>query len=252
MGYNNRQQENLYLAGSADGKMDTNIILKCSILCGFLFSILFLVTSPMSAYGADSPAALSARESGVALYPRQDSESDRIGTLEKGESLFPIAESVGSQVWYMVRTKQGLVGWVRAADVVVSSQAKESFKEKESSSSNWSARTSDGRTFTGMWSVAPGSTDKSATGAWTLSDGSGATVMRGTWTAEKHSTGWNGVWRAFVESREREFTGSWSAEFPHVRNAPFTELFDAAVKEAIRGLWTGGSESGSWSIRAAK
>jgi len=240
------------IGGERRRKMATNIILQRSILCWFLFSILFLAMSPLLTYGADSPAALSARESGVALYPRQDSESDRIGTLEKGESLFPIAESVGSQVWYMVRTKQGLVGWVRAADVVVSSQAKESFKEKESGSSNWSARTSDGRTFNGTWSVAPASTDKSATGGWTLSDGSGATVMRGTWTAEKHSTGWNGVWRASVESREREFTGSWSAEFPHVRNAPFAELFDAAAKEAIRGLWTGGSESGSWSLRAVK
>jgi hypothetical protein len=232
--------------------METNMIFKRSILCWFLLSILLLVTPPMSTYGADSPAALSARESGVGLYPRQDGESDRIGTLEKGETLFPIAESVGSQVWYMVRTKQGLVGWVRASDVIVSGQAKESFKEKESSSSSWSARTSDGRTFNGTWSVAPGSTEKSATGGWTLSDGSGTTVMRGTWAADKHSTGWNGVWRASVEGREREFRGSWSAEFPHVHNAPFATLFEAAAKEAIRGLWTGGSESGIWSIRAAK
>ncbi len=232
--------------------METTGNFRPSMLCWLLVSILLLVMPLTSTHGADSPAALSVRESGVGLYPRQDGESDRIGTLEKGEALFPIAESVGSQVWYMVRTKQGLVGWVRAADVLVSNQAKESFKEKESSSSSWSARSSDGRTFNGTWSVAPGSTDKSASGGWTLNDGSGATVMRGTWTADKHSTGWNGVWRASVEGREREFRGSWSAEFPHVHNAPFATLFDAAIKEAIRGLWTGGSESGSWSIRAAK
>lgn len=232
--------------------MNTSITLKLSIIFWFLLSILSLITNPAPGHSADSPAALTARESGVALYPRQDGESERIATLEKGEALFPIAESVGSQIWYMVRTKQGLVGWVRAADVVASSQAKESFKEKDSTASTWSARTSDGRTFNGAWSIAPNSTDKSASGGWTLSDGSGTTVMRGTWTADKHSTGWNGVWRASVEGREREFRGSWSAEFLHASNAPFAALFDAAAKEVIRGLWTGGSESGSWSIRAAK
>ncbi|HEY7217974.1 MAG TPA: SH3 domain-containing protein [Candidatus Binatia bacterium] len=232
--------------------METSTNLKLSIICWFLLLNLLWAMLPMSVHGADAPAALNARESGVALYSRQDSESDRIATLEKDETLFPIAESVGSQVWYMVRTKQGLVGWVRAADIVVSSQAKESFTETDSSSSSWSARSSDGRTFNGTWSVAPSSTEKSASGGWTLSNASGTTVMRGTWTADKHSTGWNGVWRASVEGREKEFSGSWSAEFPYVHNAPFKALFAAAAKEAIRGLWTGGSESGSWSIRAAK
>lgn len=228
------------------------MIFKPSMLCWFLLSILILPIQPLSTHAAESTGALTVRETGVALYPQQDAESGRIGTLEKGETLFPIAESVGSQVWYMVRTKQGLVGWVRAADVVGGDQAKESFKEKESGSSNWTARTSDGRTFTGTWSAAPDSTNKSAGGAWTLSDGGGTTVMRGTWTADKHSTGWNGVWRASVEGRQREYSGSWSADFSHVRNARFAELFEAAAKEAIRGLWTGGSDSGSWSIRAAK
>jgi hypothetical protein len=26
--------------------------------------------------------------------------------------LFPIAEAVGKETWYMVRTKQGVIGWV--------------------------------------------------------------------------------------------------------------------------------------------
>jgi hypothetical protein len=232
--------------------MTTSINFKLLTICWLLLLISLWVMPPEFARGADAATALAARESGVGLYPRQDGESERIATLEKGEALFPIAESVGSQVWYMVRSKQGLIGWVRAADVVASSQVKESFREKDSTSSTWSARSSDGRTFNGTWSVAPNSTDKSASGGWTLSDGSATTVMRGTWTADKHSTGWNGVWRASVEGREREFRGSWSAEFLHVSNPPFAALFDAAAKEAIRGLWTGGSESGSWSIRAAK
>jgi hypothetical protein len=165
--------------------------------------------------------------------------------------LFPLIEAIGGEVWYMVRTQQGLVGWVRRADVVVGDQTTEAFREKDRGASTWAARTAGGRTFGGTWSVAPNSTQRSASGAWTLSDARGATVMRGSWSADKHATGWNGVWRAQVEGREGERRGSWSADLPHLRNAPFSELFEAAAREAIRGLWTGGNESGSWSIRSA-
>jgi hypothetical protein len=225
---------------------------KQTYLTCVLLLILSVLARPPETDGADSPLVLTARESGVALYAQQDEETDRIATLEKGEMLFPIAESVGRGIWYMVRTKQGTVGWVRGSDVVVSNQAKEAFREKESGSSTWAARTGDGRAFNGTWSVAPNSSPSAASGGWTLSDGSGATVMRGTWTAEKHATGWNGVWRASVEGRQEEHKGSWSAEFPHVRNPRFAELFEAAAKDAIRGLWTGGNDSGSWAIRVYK
>jgi hypothetical protein len=214
---------------------------------------MYLIPVPATAVSAaDAPPALTARETGVALYAQQDAETDRIATLEKGEVLLPIAEAVGRETWYMVRTKQGLIGWVRAADVVADKQAKEAFKEKESGSSTWSARSADGRAFNGTWNVAPNSTQRSASGGWTLSDAAGGTVMRGSWSADKHDTGWNGVWRAVVEGGQGEYTGSWSAELPHVRNAAFSDLFAAAAKEAMRGLWTGGSASGSWSIRSAK
>lgn len=224
----------------------------CSQSFSRLFSIIVLLTASGPSYAADAPPALIVRATGVALYAQQDAETNRIGTLEKDEVLTPMVEAIGREVWYMVRTKQGLVGWVRGADVVVSNQTREAFKEKDSDTSTWAARTADGRTFRGTWSVAPNSTGRSASGAWTLSDASGATVMRGSWSADKHNTGWNGIWRAQVEGREGERSGSWSAELPHVRNAPFSELFAAAAREAIRGLWTGGNQSGSWSIRSAK
>jgi hypothetical protein len=211
-----------------------------------------LLAAPAPTRAAEPVPVLTARETGVALYPRQDAETERIGTLAKGDTLFPIAESVGSEIWYMVRTNQGLIGWVRGADVIVSGEAKDSFKEKATGASTWSARTAGGRTFNGTWSLAPDSTKQTANGAWTLSGANGATVMRGTWSADKHSTGWNGVWHASMEGREEEFTGSWSADFPHVRDARFAELFEAAAKAAISGLWTGASDSGTWSIRVVK
>ena len=218
---------------------------------GSVIALLIWLTPTISIDGAESAPVLTARETGVALYARQDAETDRIATLEKDEILVPIAESVGGEVWYMVRTKQGLTGWVRAIDVVISNEAKDNFREKEPGSSTWSARSSEGRIFTGTWSVAPNATGESAAGAWTLNGANGTTTMRGTWSADKHSTGWNGVWHANLEGRETEYSGSWSADFPYVRNARLSELFAAAAKQAISGLWTGGSESGSWSIRVS-
>jgi hypothetical protein len=200
---------------------------------------------------AESPPTLAARATGVALYGRQDAETERIATLEEGETLFPLVEAVGTESWYMVRTRRGLIGWIRAADVIASSQTREAFRERETTST-WSARSADGRSFTGTWSVAPSSNARSAEGGWTLSDGKGATILRGSWSADKHETGWNGVWRATFDGGTSEFNGSWSAELPHMRSVAFGELFAAAAKDAIRGLWTGGSASGSWSVRYVK
>ena len=129
-----------------------------------MISILILLQPTLPADGAGAPPALTARETGVALYGRQDAETERIATLEKGETLVPLVEAVGIETWYMVRTKRGLTGWVRAADVIADSQAKEAFKEKESGSSTWSARSADGRTFNGTWNVAPNSSSRSASG----------------------------------------------------------------------------------------
>ena len=224
--------------------------LHSAFIFGLLVSLVLLGPFAHSASAADAPPTLAARATGVALYAQQDAETDRIATLEEGETLFPMVEAVGRETWYMVRTRRGLVGWVRAADVVASTETREAFREKETTST-WSARSAEGRTFTGTWSVAPDSTPRSAAGGWTLSDGKGTTVLRGSWSADKHETGWNGVWRATTEGKG-EYTGSWSADLPHPRNAPFSELFAAAAKEAIRGLWTGGAASGSWSIRFVK
>jgi hypothetical protein len=226
-----------------------NILLR--LASGIALSLFIFGTWTKSLDGAGAPPALTARATGVALYSRQDAETERIATLEEGESLFPMVEAIGQEVWYMVRTKRGLIGWVRARDVVASVETREAFKEKEDTST-WSARSADGRTFNGTWSVAPSSDQRSASGGWTLSDASGTTVLRGSWSAEKHETGWNGVWRAAIEGGKGEYNGSWSSEYPHVRNASFADLFAAAAKDAMRGLWTGGSASGSWSMRAAK
>ena len=73
-------------------------------------------------------------------------DSDEIATLQKGQLLTPLAEAVGQQTWYMVKTPHGLVGWVRAIDVSAGDQLRQAFKE-QSQRSSWSARTTTGRTI---------------------------------------------------------------------------------------------------------
>ena len=73
------------------------------------------MTIPSFCPAADTPLGLTVRESGTALYSRQDVESDKLGTLQKGETLIPVGEAVGQETWYMVKTQGGLFGWVRAA-----------------------------------------------------------------------------------------------------------------------------------------
>jgi len=217
-----------------------------------LISALLFLSTSTNLRAADSPATLTARDSGTALYARQDIESEPIMRLQKGEVLTPMMESVGQEIWYMVRTQQGQIGWVRAADIGPSEKVKETFIEKEPDSSNWAAVANDGRTFNGSYTVDPKSTDRSARGVWSLRDANGNTVLRGAWAAQMHSTGWNGTWRASVENRQGEFNGSWSAELPAAGTRRFAAMFELAIKETVKGLWTGGGHSGNWSIKTFK
>ena len=227
------------------------MVIRTATRCSALLCCVLFFAAPISLRAAAAPV-LTVREPGTPLYARQDSESQPILRLSKGEILTPMAESIGQEVWYMVRTMQGQIGWVRAADVGASEQVKETLIEKEPESSNWTAVADDGRTFTGSYSVDPKSTDRSARGAWSLRDADGNTVLRGTWVAQMHNTGWNGTWRAAVEGQQREFSGSWSATLPAARPSRFAAMFELAIQEAVKGSWTGANQSGSWSIKTFK
>jgi len=58
---------------------------------------------------------VAAKEAG--LYPKQDDETKQVAQLTEGETLIPMVQSSGGNDWYMVRTKQGMIGWVKSADV---------------------------------------------------------------------------------------------------------------------------------------
>jgi hypothetical protein len=222
------------------------------LLCRSLLLVVLLLafSFPSFCRAAEVTRALTVRESGAALYSQQEVESDKITTLQKGETLILLAEAVGRQTWYMVQTQQGLSGWVRAADVSGAEQLRVTFNEK--TLSTWSARTVTGRTFEGNWSVDPASSPDKASGTWTLGEGIDKLVVSGTWSAQKFSTGWSGTWRAASEGQRREFSGSWTADFPQGREASMGELFLTAARDAIRGIWSAGDDSGSWAIRAVK
>jgi hypothetical protein len=201
---------------------------------------------------AASPApGLTVRESGAILYSGQDTDSLQLTKLAQDEVLTLLAEAVGNETWYMVRTRQGLIGWLRASDVILGETVKRGFSQELLSTSTWTAQASQGPTYGGTWSVEPQSSAKTAAGTWTLQDAGGTTIFNGSWSAEKFSTGWNGVWRAHSQGSKVEYSGSWSADLAHDAETPFNRLFDAAAGNAIRGVWTGGTQSGTWSIGAA-
>lgn len=73
----------------------------------------------------DAPiSTLTVGESGVPLWARQDDESPSITELEKGVKLTALGYGVGTASWFMVRTQNGIVGWVRSSDVQGGNQLK--------------------------------------------------------------------------------------------------------------------------------
>jgi hypothetical protein len=203
---------------------------------------------PSICLAAETTPGLTVIESGATLYARQELDSDQIATLQKGEMLAPLAEAVGQLTWYMVKTQSGLVGWVRSVDVSGGDQLRQVFKE-QSKLSTWSAQTATGKVLEGNWTVDPTASPDKASGTWTLGETSDKVALRGTWSAQKFSTGWSGTWRAAVEGQKREFTGSWTADFPQARETSIGELFLTAARDAVRGIWSAGNNSGSWTIR---
>jgi hypothetical protein len=182
------------------------------------------------------------------LYLRQDDESEVIAYLKGGTAFELIAQGVGKELWYMVKTQDGAIGWVRSSDVAASEQLKRTFKESQPNT--WSATAATGRAFGGTWTVDAGASVEKASGSWTLSDEKGGTAMSGTWSASKTSKTWNGNWRARVESRSGEYSGTWSARVELKPGGRLSELFEAAIRGVVTGGWNAGAQSGSWSIQA--
>jgi peroxiredoxin len=67
---------------------------------------------------APFPASLVVGTRGATVHTQQDQHSEAITELEKGEPLFPLAKTFGGGgEWYMVKTRKGTVGWIKASNV---------------------------------------------------------------------------------------------------------------------------------------
>src|SRR5215813_7762377 len=172
---------------------------------------LLVLSFPSFCNAGEATASLTVREAGGTLYAQQEAQSDQIAILQKGQLLTPLAEAVGQETWYMVKTPQGLVGWVRAIDVSPGGQLKHAFKE-QSQRSSWSARNTTGRTFEGSWTVEPASSADKASGTWTLGEDLDKTVLRGTWSAQKSSTAFIATSPPTIERRQQKSTGTRQPE----------------------------------------
>lgn len=115
----------------------------------------------------------------------------------------------------------------------------------------WAARSSTGLTLGGTWTATEDVKTGAVTGTWTLVDPQGRIVRRGTWSAAKAASGWTGNWRALVEGRQGEYSGTWTASVDLKPGARFADMFAKAVETAVSGTFRAGRVSGSWTIRAS-
>ena len=220
---------------------------SCRIVALFLLVLaVILFRSPGSA--AESSPTLTVGESGASLYARQDSESEVIAKLASGEALVPLAQGTERESWYMVRTQQGTIGWVKASEVKASEQVGNVFREVQPNT--WRASNSAGSTYSGTWTVEENTATGEVYGTWTLSGGKTKTVIGGTWSANKSPKGWDGAWRAVGSDKKMQYSGTWSSTIQLKPEARFADLFEAAVKDLVGGGWKSGAQSGSWSIQA--
>ncbi len=64
------------------------------------------------------PSILRAKADGISVRGYQDTQSEIVGKLGRGEELAPLGKVSGAgEFWYMIKTKSGAVGWVRGEDV---------------------------------------------------------------------------------------------------------------------------------------
>jgi hypothetical protein len=67
--------------------------------------------------GRSIPSGLVVVSRQIGLFPRQDDTAEKITDLHEGDTLIPMVQSNGGNDWYMVKTQQGAIGWVKAVDV---------------------------------------------------------------------------------------------------------------------------------------
>lgn len=71
------------------------------------------------------PTVFRASSQGSPVYVRQDTQSETIGKLAPGEEVVPLGKVSGAgEFWYRVKTKTGVIGWLRVNEVEEPGKAK--------------------------------------------------------------------------------------------------------------------------------
>ena len=119
--------------------------------------------------------------------------------------------------------------------------------------SNWQgtwAATVGGTTFAGTWNAVPGQVPDTVTGIWSVRDQNGAELATGTWAAGRQDSGWKGTWQARRRSGQVD-NGTWQTPVRLSMKLHLSDLFEAAMAQAVSGSWQmGANHAGAWTIRA--
>lgn len=64
------------------------------------------------------PSMLYVKSGDASIHGQQDRSSETIARPSRGERLSPLGKAAaGGESWYMVKTQQGVIGWIRLSDV---------------------------------------------------------------------------------------------------------------------------------------
>ena len=99
------------------------------LLRAAVFALIGLFSFMRYTEGASSPQA-PAHSAGAQVFASADESSPVIESVADGKSLSPIAEMTGAGglKWFMVKTKSGNVGWIKAGENVGAARMDEHFR----------------------------------------------------------------------------------------------------------------------------
>ncbi|MSP38549.1 MAG: hypothetical protein EXR70_08680 [Deltaproteobacteria bacterium] len=94
--------------------------IRCWQICrGLLLSVTFLAFTLLGdVVRTASSASAPAQSSAAQLFAEADEASELIETVRDGTALSPIAEMTGGggEKWFMVKTRNGNIGWIKTAN----------------------------------------------------------------------------------------------------------------------------------------
>jgi len=68
------------------------------------------------------PSVLTVAVNNALIFSRSEDWADKVGETSIGEQVVPMLQASGSNgVWYMVKARSGVVGWIRASDLTPNS-----------------------------------------------------------------------------------------------------------------------------------